>query len=118
MDFREAVNRDIMAVFHNPKEFSDIHEVIYNGGCFSVPAVISRLTPEEFKITGGRMDGSGRFGEGIYSIKKTVYIPFEALGLLPEIRNRIAIDGDEYDILSSELIQGKEIVLILERFDE
>lgn len=118
MDFREAVQNDIRAVFHNPKEFSETHEVWYNGVTYSVPAVVTQFMPEEFSITGGRMDGSMRFGDGIYSLKKTVYIPFEAIGVLPEIRNRIAIDGDDYDILSSELIGGKEIILTLERFDE
>lgn len=118
MDFREAVQNDIRKVFHNPKEFSETHEIWYNGENYEVPAVVSEFIPEEYEITGGRMDGSGRYGDGIYSLKKTVYIPFEALGVLPEIRNRLALDGDEYDILSSELIQGKEIVLKLERFTE
>lgn len=118
MDFREAVGKDIRAVFHNSKEFSEIHKVLYNGVEHDVPAVITKYTPEEYEITGGTMDGSRRYGDGIYSLKKTVYIPYEELGVLPEVRNRIFIDDDEYDILSSELIQGKEIVLSLERFDE
>lgn len=118
MDFREAVGRDIREVFHNLREFAEPHSVIYNGVEYEVPAVITRYIPEEFEITGGTMGGSRRYGDGIYSLKKTVYIPYEALGVLPEIRNRIFIDDAEYDILSSELIQGKEIVLSLERFTE
>lgn len=118
MDFRETVEKDIREVFHNLREFAETHRVTYNGVEYEVPAVITKYIPEEFEITGGSMDGSGRYGDGIYSLKKTVYIPYEALGVLPEVRNRIFIDDDEYDILSSELIQGKEIVLSLERFAE
>lgn len=118
MDFREAVQNDIRNAFHNSREFSETHDVWYNGETYSVPVVVTEYIPEEYEITGGRMDGSRRFGDGIYSLKKTVYIPYEALGFLPKINNQIYIDKDSYNILSSELLQGKEIVLKVERYDE
>ncbi len=117
MDFRAAFEKDLASVFHNSAEFSETKEIWYNGVIYEVPAVVSEYKPESYEGRDSRRNGR-TFGDGIYSVQKIAYIPFSALGFLPSISNRIEIDGTGYDIKSSEVLQGKEIVLILERYDE
>lgn len=117
MDLREAIRKDIRDVFHNSGEFSGDMELWYNGMVYTVPSVVSEYIPAEFSGANSRRDGTG-YGDGICQITQVAYIPYEALGFLPGINNRIDIDGVSYDILSSELIQGAEIVLKLRRYDE
>lgn len=117
MDFRAQFENDLAAVFHNQDEFSETKEIWYNGAVYEVPAVVSEYNPKDYEGRNSHRNGQ-TFGDGIYTVNKIVYIPFSALGFLPSINNRIMIDDIEYDITSSELLLGKEIVLILERFDE
>ena len=117
MSFRDILKKDISAVFHNSDEFSDIKEIWYNGGIYQVPAVVSKYQPEPFESSDYRRNGRS-YGDGIYQVSEIAYIPYDALGLLPSVNNRIDIGGISYNIMSAELLQNAEIVLTLERYDE
>ena len=111
MNFKEAAAADILQTFHNNDEFSEDTEICYNGEHYTAPVVVSDYSPEEISRS------NDDYNDGIYSIAKTVYIPFDSLGFLPSVNNRIEIGDYTYRIISVDLEMG-EIVLKLERYDE
>ena len=86
MSFRDSVRFDIGRVFLNADEFGEVRDVRYAGSTFSrVPMVISEVKETEAK---------GVSIEGIFRVKRKVYISDDALGMIPEENQMIGIsDG-------------------------
>lgn len=109
--FKEAVQKDVAAVFNNTNEFAEDKVIYYDGAEYTVPVVISDYRPEEWK------QDKSEYSQAVYTIRQTIYIPAEALGFTPEITHKIEVDGVEWDITAASEEMG-ELVLSLGRYDE
>lgn len=109
--FKEQVEHDIAAVFHNSEEFADLMEVEYNGETYNIPVVIDSEIAKE------RAKGSGDNSEGIFAVDSTAYISFSDLGIVPRKETEITLGGVVYSIVNVAFDVG-EITLDLEMLDE
>ncbi len=110
--FKEQVERDIEAVFHNTEEFSDFMEVEYNGEIYEdIPVVI------DGEIAKDRTKAAGDNSVGIFAVDITVFISFKDLKIVPRKETEITIGGVTYNIIRVAFNAG-EITLDLEMLDE
>lgn len=111
-NFKEQVERDIAAVFHNTEEFADLMEVKYNGKVYKgIPVVI------DSEIAKDRAKASGDNSVGIFAFDVTAFISLKDLGIVPRKETQITIGGVDYNIVRVAFDVG-EITLDLELLDE
>ncbi len=109
--FKEQVERDIAAVFHNAGEFADVMEVRYNGESYQIPVVIDNEIARE------RAKKSGDNSEGVFAVDITAFMSFADLGIVPRKETQITLGGVKYNIMNVAFDAG-EITLDLEMYDE
>lgn len=110
--FKEQVERDIFAVFHNSEEFADLMEVEYNGKIYTdIPVVIDSEIAKE------RAKAAGDNSVGIFAFDVTVFISFNDLKIVPRKETKIVIGGVAYNVVKVAFDAG-EITLDLEMLEE
>jgi len=86
MTFKEQLAADAGAVFLNPAEFGEIHNV----GGKEMTVVIDDSGMQE---RGKRMQSGG---DGVYERRTVVYVSALDFGPLPAIGDILTVDGDTY----------------------
>ena len=110
--FKEQIERDIAAVFHNAEEFADLMDVEYSGKTYKeIPVVVDSEIAKE------RVKASGDNSVGIFAFDLTAFISFKDLGIVPRKETKIKIGGVKYNIMQVAFDAG-EITLDLELLDE
>ena len=113
--FKEQVERDIAAVFHNTEEFAEEMEIGYNGEYYNVKAVLTEYSAKDRSDYDG--DPAVEYRWGVFPVLKKLYVQFSELGFLPSINNRLEVNGISYDVIQSDTLMG-ENVIVLRRYDE
>lgn len=111
MNFKEQLERDVKAVFHNTKEFAETKDIYYNGKYYTVPVII------DYEGAKDRKKPSSDNADGIFLVDARLYVAFSDLKFMPRQGANIEIDDDIFKIAKVENEAG-EIVLDLERLDE
>jgi len=112
MTFKDAVKRDIAAVFHNAEEFAEVTKVSYGGKHYEIPVVLDRA------IETDRKKPSSDHAGGVFLADVRAYINAADLTApIPRKGKRIEISGEDYKIARVSEEMG-EIVLDLEMLDE
>lgn len=114
MSFRDMFADDLKNVFHNLEEFAREYEIGYDGEYLTVNAVLTEASCIDRSRDNGRQPLDYRLG--VYPVLKKLYVQRSELGFLPSINSQIEIDGDIYDIMECDDLDG-EIVMELRRYD-
>lgn len=114
MSFRDMFREDLKNVFHNLEEFAREYEIGYDGEYLTVNAVLTEAACQDRGQYDGRQTLDYRLG--VYPVIKKLYVQRAELGFLPSVNSQIEIDGDIYDIMECDDLDG-EIVMELRRYD-
>lgn len=111
MNFKEQLARDVETVFHNSAEFAEERTVIYAGNTYKIPVIMDHTEATD------RKQPSTDHADGLFSVDAVMYAAHVDLKKIPRKGVRIAVDGDDYEIISVGDEDG-ELVLGLQRCDE
>lgn len=111
MNFKEQLERDVKAVFHNTSEFAEEKMICYSGKYYTVPVILDYEGAQE------RKKPSSDNADGIFLVDAKLYVALSDINFIPRQGANIEIEDDMYRIVKVGNEAG-EIVLDLERLDE
>lgn len=92
--FKEIIADDVHRAFLNPDEFSDIHEIAYGGEPFAAPCQVESWTHGHMT----RREAWDVDMDGIFDIKKSIYIETGKLPALPAEGEILRLDGERFRV--------------------
>lgn len=107
MNFKEQIERDITAVFHNSREMADIVEFWISGTRYQGAVILDDGGAQD------RKKPSTDHADGLVLVDLVMYVPFVLLKRIPRKGESVEIGDDVYTIVKVHPEAG-DIVLYLE----
>lgn len=111
MNFKEQVERDITAVFHNSNEHADVLEFWISGTRYKGPVILDDGGAQD------RKKPSTDHADGLFLVDLVMYVPLTLLKRIPKKDETVEIGDDVYTITKVHPEVG-DIVLYLEGLTE
>jgi hypothetical protein len=92
MSFKDVLAADMKTVFLNTKEFAEIH----------------KIDGEEITCILDEDKSSQNKTDGVYNMRRRLFVSLEALGYRPEPKQKIKIDNDFYyvvDCIDNDMLE-------------